>query len=141
LVDTSDWPSLGSEATAGSSKKDSSSNGESKDGKNNKVGNSKNGNGNNKSGENAEFSATNTTTQADKAKDLKDMNAPSVVTATLNENDAQIKSKSPVPELNNHLQQSQNPVVTTNTSAATASKDKHVPKSIEDGNKRVSKPK
>lgn len=145
LVDTSDWPSLGSEAAAASSKKDSASNGESKDGgKDGKktTGNSKNGNGNGKPADNAEtiMTATNTTThlQADnKAKDLKDI--PPIASA-LNEHDAQ-KSKSPVPELNNHLQQQQQQqVVTTNTSAA-ASKDKHVPKSIEDGSKRVSKPK
>ena len=146
MVDTSDWPSLGSEAAAASSKKDSASNGESKDGsKDGKktTGNSKNGNGNGKPADNAEtiMTATNTTThlQADnKAKDLKDI--PPVASA-LNEHDAQ-KSKSPVPELNNHLQQQQ--VVTTNTSStatAAASKDKHVPKSIEDGSKRVSKPK
>ena len=141
-MDTSDWPSLGSEGAAGPSKKDSSSNGEAKDGKDGKKAtNSKNGNG--KPGENAEITTTTTHLQAEKAKDLKDI-AP-VVTA-INENDAQ-KSKSPVPELNNHLQQSQQQqqhVVTTNTassSAAAASKDKHVPKSIEDGSKRVSKPK
>lgn len=150
MVDTSDWPSLGSEGAAPSSKKDSSSNGESKDKDGKKVANTKNGNGNNKPGENAETTSAATTTthlqQADKAKDLKDN--PPVVSA-INENDAQ-KSKSPVPELNNHLQQSQNqqqqqPVATTHhlssSSAAAASKDKHVPKSIEDGNKRVSKPK
>lgn len=137
MVDTSDWPSLGSEGAAGPSKKDSSSNGEAKDGKDGKKAtNSKNGN--NKPGENAEITATTTThLQADKAKDLKDI-AP--VVSAINENDAQ-KSKSPVPELNNHLQQSQQHVVTTNTAAAAASKDKHVPKSIEDGSKRVSKPK
>lgn len=148
MVDTSDWPSLGSEGAAPSSKKDSSSNGESKDKDGKKVANTKNGNGNNKPGENAEIMSASTTTtqQADKAKDLKDN--PPIISA-INENDAQ-KSKSPVPELNNHLQQSQNqqqqqqqPVATTHhlSSAAAASKDKHVPKSIEDGNKRVSKPK
>ncbi|KAL7035694.1 hypothetical protein ACKWTF_008511 [Chironomus riparius] len=138
LVDTSDWPSLGSEGAVGPSKKDSSSNGEAKDGKDGKKAtNSKNG----KPGENAEITATTTThLQADKAKDLKDI-AP--VVSAINENDAQ-KSKSPVPELYNHLQQSQQQqnVVTTNTAVAAAvSKDKHVPKSIEDGSKRVSKPK
>ncbi|XP_070499859.1 la-related protein 1 [Chironomus tepperi] len=136
LVDTSDWPSLGSE---GAVKKDSPSNGEAKDKDGKKLANTKNGNGNKSADNNAETSTTTTYLQADKAKDLKDI--PPVVSA-LNENDAQ-KSKSPVPELNNHLQQSQQHVATTHlsTSAAAASKDKHVPKSIEDGNKRVSKPK
>jgi hypothetical protein len=142
LVDTSDWPSLGSEA---SSKKDSASNGELKDGSSKdgkKTTSSKNGNGNGKPSDNAESTVIATSTthlQADnKAKDLKDITP--IVSAAQNEHDAQ-KSKSPVPELNNHLQQQ---VGTTNTSSiatATASKDKHVPKSIEDGSKRVSKPK
>ena len=141
MVDTSDWPSLGSELVT-TSKKDSSSNGESKDKDVKKTANSKSNN-TNKPAENAETAVAPTTThlQADKAKDLKDI--PPVVSAP-NENDAQ-KSKSPVPEIN-HLQSQQQPVATTSKSetiaAAASSKDKNVPKPIEDGNKRVSsKPK
>lgn len=141
----SDWPTLGSETVT--TKKESSSNGEAKD-KDNK-----------KSSASAKTKAAEPAVelqqqhiQAEKVKDLKETTsvvsvaaaavveqttvaavvqpsqATAVVSAVLNE-DAQQKSTSPVPEINHHQY------------ASRSDKEKFVPKSIEDGNKRVSKPK
>lgn len=151
MVDTSDWPSLGSEGVT-TSKKDSPSNGDPKD-KDKKASISKNNAGSapasSKPTENVTATEPSVTTHllAEKAKDLTketvvpvvsavtadNVTVPATVSvaavATPSQNEDAQKSKSPVPEnIVNHHQQ--------------ASKEKNVPKSIEDGNKRVStKPK
>ncbi|KAG5679950.1 hypothetical protein PVAND_009485 [Polypedilum vanderplanki] len=142
LVDTSDWPSLGSETVT--AKKESSSNGDSKD-KDKKL------SGKVKTAEpNTVVATVETHIQAEKVKDLKETPVVSATTTIANtEHTVSTESSQHNPaaivvtSTNEDAQKSTSPVPEVNHSYVSRDKEKNVPKSNnEDGNKRVSsKPK